>query len=205
MPLFLAIPGSRRLLERKDILQILKDWLILQRLSHYCSEKPESSQANAYLFVESFSMLVCVAGGLSRGWEPYWHFLWWFLWADSIRITEDFHLVRSCSHAKEVSLEHLFTNQVGFTALRRSQAKAQLPSNTLQCPPSPPTHTHADTQTHTDPPVLQVFIWSLPVSLLFCQNLFKTFHTAGFYVNIVLCVHTQNKARHTVTNQFYIL
>lgn len=142
-------------------------------------------------------MLVCVAGGLSRGWEPYWHFLWWFLWADSIRITEDFHLVRSCSHAKEVSLEHLFTNQVGFTALRHSQAKAQLPSNTLQCPLLPPTHTHThvNTNTHTDPPVLQAFIWSLPVSRLLCQNLFKTFHTAGFLCKY--CVPcTRKKIKH---------
>lgn len=42
------------------------------------------------------------------------------------------------------------------------------------------THTHVNTHTHTDPPVLQAFIWSLPVSRLLCQNLFKTFHTAGF-------------------------
>lgn len=144
---FLSIPRSGRLLESKDTLQILKYWLFLQRLSHYCSEKPRSSQANAYLFVESFSMLACVAGGLSCGREPYWHFVWWFLWADSIRITEDFHLVGSCSHAKEVSLEHLFTKQGGFATLRGSQAKAQLPSNTLQCPPSPPTHTHTHRST----------------------------------------------------------
>lgn len=61
----------------------------------------------------------------------YWHFRWWFQWAYSIRITEGFHL---SPHAKEVSLEPLFTNQVGFAALIHSRAQAQQPG--IHPPPS---------------------------------------------------------------------
>lgn len=92
--------------------------------------------------------LFCCSGG----WQPYWHFLRWFLWAYSIRITEGFLLVCSSLHAKEVSLEPLFTNQVRFAALLRSQAKAQLPSNPLQCPSLCTRHQHPHIHTCTTPP-----------------------------------------------------
>lgn len=122
------------------------------------------------------SVLCC--GG---GWQPYWHFLRWFLWAYSIRITEGFHLVGSSLHAKEGSLETLFTNQVGFAALIRSQAKAQLPSNPLQYPP-PAQHTHTP---RPYPPVLQAFILSLILSLLYARIRSKLSRLRAFYVNLV--------------------
>lgn len=112
--------------------------------------------------------------------------------ACSIRITEGFHLVSSSLHAKEVSLEPLFTNQVGFAALKHSRAKAQLPSSPPSCTPTPPpfslpspqttSHPHSTpphpTQTHTHtryphlhshPLVLEAFILSLILRLLFAR------------------------------------
>lgn len=104
-------------------------------------------------------------------------------------MTEGFHLVCSSLHAKEVSLEPLFTNQVGFAALIRSQAKAQLPSNPLQCPSlatNTPTYTNTHTRTSTHTPILEAFIWSLLLSVLFARICSKLSRLQAFYVNLVV-------------------
>lgn len=143
-----------------------------------------------YLFI---SELVCLSERASAlccsgGWQPYWHFLWWFRWAYSIRITEGFHPVCSSLHAKEVSLEPLFTNQVGFAALRRSQAKAQLPSNPLQCPSHATntlTYTPARTHTQTSPSGFHLVAPSK--STFFLARICSKLSTLqAFYVNLVV-------------------
>lgn len=101
-------------------------------------------------------------------------------------------------HAKELSPEPLFTNQVGFAALKHSQAKAQLPSNPLQCPSPCPHHRHPSVETHK--PLLEAFILSLILSLLFARICSKLSRLRAFYVNYVA-----QKCEAMVTSQIHIL
>lgn len=155
------------------------------------------------------AVCVCLTETLfccSGGWQPYWHFLWWFLWAYSIRITEGFHLVCSSLHAKEVSLEPLFTNQVGFAALIHSQAKAQLPSNPLQCLSLCPPHPHPHKCTHTLNTLtptrqsLRLSFCRSSLVLLFARISSKLSRLRAFYVNLA----AQN-CEAMVTSQIRIL
>lgn len=84
-----------------------------------------------------------------------------------------------------------------------ARLKLSYPATPSSVPLMPPTPSLTPVRTHTHKPVLQAFIWSLLLSLLFCQNLFKTFHTAGFLCKS--CVKKKKKKQYTVTSQICIL